>query len=196
VKKIRLPPEYSTLLPKWVRQQSDADSECSDRVETDLPLLPRVSSNEALLGRKEPRRRPNASSSLDDVQRLKRYLEKQTSHLEKVRHKLESLQADEHKLILQADYEALEDLAEELMNYDTGNSGALNADEQAYISRSTTMHGGKTSNDLLERLCELEERILTREIDLQHLRLDVHMLELDAASGEHDYGEHEIFPRE
>jgi hypothetical protein len=26
--------------------------------------------------------------------------------------------------------------------------------------------------------------------------LDVHMLELDAASGEHDYGEHEIFPRE
>lgn len=203
VKKVRLPPEYSTLLPKWVRQQSDADSECSDKADNDLPLLPRVSSNEALLGRKEQRRRrPNASSSLEDVHRLKRYLEKQTSHLEKVRHKLEAMQADEQKMVLQADYEALDDLAVELTNYDVSTSGStpLSADDEAFISRSTHLNGGKTSDNLLERLCELEERILTREIDLQHLRLDLHMFELDAAASNSmptdDLPEVEPFPRE
>jgi hypothetical protein len=102
-------------------------------------------------------------------------LESQEAYLEVVREKLTILEVDETYLVGQGE-PLLSQLAEDLSFYD---QRAVRCSESDSDSISVPDEMSATRKVLL-RLCGLEERLLSREIELQQLKLDLHAFSLDA----------------
>ena len=99
----------------------------------------------------------------------------QEAYLEGVRERLTTLEFDQ-KYLVRAGEPLLNQLADDLYYYDERAVRYAEADD---ISASTGDDLDSTQKILL-RLCGLEERLLSREIELQQLKVDLHAFTLDA----------------
>jgi hypothetical protein len=115
------------------------------------------------------------SLDFDESMSWRKRLESQEAYLEVVREKLTILEVDETYLVGQGE-PLLSQLAEDLSFYD---QRAVRCSESDSDSISVPDEMSATRKVLL-RLCGLEERLLSREIELQQLKLDLHAFSLDA----------------
>jgi len=113
-------------------------------------------------------------------------LESQEAQLEIIRDRLSALDVwDEDQLSLRGE-KLLDDLSMQLSQYDASSARAFyDEDEDDEIETGDEI--GETKK-LLVRLCNLEERLLSREIDLEQIKLDLHNLELEAVSRSEEWG--------
>jgi hypothetical protein len=115
------------------------------------------------------------SLDFDDSMSWRKRLESQEAYLEVVREKLTILEDDETYLVGQGE-PLLSQLAEDLSFYD---ERAVRCSESDGDSIPVPDEMSATRKVLL-RLCGLEERLLSREIELQQLKVDLHAFALDA----------------
>jgi hypothetical protein len=111
-------------------------------------------------------------------------LEREEAKLEEIRARLSTLDmADEETLSLHGE-KLMDDLSQELSQYEASLTGARRFDaqeqEESYGDIDIDEDDIDDITKLLMRLCNLEERLLSREIDLQQIKLDLHNFELDA----------------
>jgi hypothetical protein len=113
---------------------------------------------------------------------LRDKIEKQEAHLDSIRARLSSLDIyDEEQFSLYGE-KLVDDLSHQLSIYDA-NSTKSNLSEKEYSELDEAMDNHVAENStkrLLVRLCNLEERLLTREIELQQVKLDLHNFELES----------------
>ena len=102
-------------------------------------------------------------------------LNSQEAYLEGVRERLTTLEFDQ-KYLVRAGEPLLNQLADDLYYYD---ERAVRYDEVDDLSTSLGDDLDSTQKVLL-RLCGLEERLLSREIEIQQLKVDLHAFTLDA----------------
>ncbi|KAI2503474.1 hypothetical protein MHU86_10943 [Fragilaria crotonensis] len=107
-------------------------------------------------------------------------LEMQEAQLEHIRDKLAALDvSDEDQLSLRGEA-LIDDLSQHLNRYD------LTAATACYDNGETNdldvTDGKETTKMLLTRLCLLEERLLSREIELEQIKLELHNFEIETIS--------------
>ena len=107
-------------------------------------------------------------------------LEKQEALLEHIRDKLAVLDmSDEDQLSLCGEA-LIDDISQHLNTYDATAATACYGDGE--VNDLEIDEEEDTTKKLLLRLCELEERLLSREIDLEQIKLELHNFELEAVS--------------
>jgi hypothetical protein len=111
-------------------------------------------------------------------------LEREEAKLDEIRARLSTLDlADEETMSLRGE-KLMDDLSQELNEYEASLTGARRCDaqeqEENYGDIDIDEDDIDDTTKLLMRLCNLEERLLSREIDLQQIKLDLHNFELDA----------------
>jgi hypothetical protein len=108
---------------------------------------------------------------------LRYQLGRQETQLEHIRQKLYLLEnASEDQLSLCGE-KILNDLSDQICIYDEISARTPHQDD--YISDVEISNEENKTKKLLMRICVLEERLLSREIDLEQVKLDLHKFELD-----------------
>jgi hypothetical protein len=117
-------------------------------------------------------------------------LEKQENQLEHIRDKLAELDVtDDDQLSLRGEA-LIDDLLQHLDMYDlTAATACYGVGEMDELDINDKQDATKM---LLTRLCILEERLLSREIDLEHIKLELHNFELEAVIRSKQWHFHEI----
>ena len=116
---------------------------------------------------------------------LAKRLDEQEAQLDKIRSKLSTVDLGQASVV-QNGQMILEDLRDELEEYDAKSSRPDHALAAAAVVEGRDDEAGPgpfnkgalRTRRLLLRLCHLEDRLLSREIELQQLKLDLHSFEL------------------
>ncbi len=109
---------------------------------------------------------------LDDVLQLRILLDEQEAKLDFLRDKVTDLQAAEMDLLEQ------EDRLGEMLN-EVNNQKDL-------LMSGVPRKGLSSARKLLIRICDLEDRVRLREVEMGQLKNDISCFELEAAKNEHD----------
>jgi hypothetical protein len=107
---------------------------------------------------------------LDDVLKIRIQLDEQESKMEYLREKIEDLSAAEDRLLRQE--EKMQQMIDEILH----QKYVVVADQQQ------RQHGLSKARSLLLRICDLEERVLCREVELGQLSNDISLFELEAST--------------
>jgi hypothetical protein len=108
---------------------------------------------------------------LDDVLQLRILLDEQEAKLEFLREKIDDLEVGEEELLDQE--ERLGDLLDEINN---NKNNMLDRPSNSGLSKA---------RKLLLRICELEDRVLCREVEVGQLKNDISCFELEASNQGH-----------
>jgi hypothetical protein len=107
------------------------------------------------------------SLDLDDVLKLRIQLDEQEAKLDFLREKIEDLEDAERELIHQED--KITGMIDEILN------------QRDHIVKSPSRSGLSKARSLLLRICDLEERVLCREVEVGQLKNDITCFELEAS---------------
>jgi hypothetical protein len=113
-------------------------------------------------------------------------LELQEARLDNIRNRLSALDvSDEDQVSLRGE-KLLDDLSQQLSLYDASSATVCYRQEDE--GELEIDDGIDLTKNLMMRLCVLEERLLSREIDLEQIKLDLHNFELEALTRSDDWG--------